>query len=186
MRVTPIRPGRSPWYLKPVFWLQRRHYGQVLLPGLLWGRHPGLLLGVAFFFGRLVRRKSPIPTDLRALVCVRISQINHCAFCVDINGAGYLGIGGVLETKLRELSRWRESSLFDEREGCVLAYAEAVTDSRQTVDDALFDALRRYFDDDGLVLLTALVAFQNMSSKFNAALGVPPQGFCRIAAGGEG
>jgi len=40
--------------------------------------------------------------------------------------------------------------------------------------------LEEHFDDDAIVELTGLIAFQNMSSKFNAALGVPPQGFCRI------
>lgn len=185
MRVSPINPRQAPWYLKPVYWLQKRHYGQILLPGLLWGRQPGLMLGVAFLFGRLVRKGTALPPDLRALVCVRISQINHCDFCVDINGAGFLNIEGVLRDKLQELSGWRDSSLFDDRERCVLAYAEAVTDSRERVEDPLFDFLRRYFDDDGLVLLTGLIAFQNMSSKFNAALAVPPQGFCRIPAGGE-
>ncbi len=185
MRISPQLPEQSPWYLKPVYWLQKRHYGQALLPGLLWGRHPGLLLGVAFLFGRLSRKKSAIPPSLRALVCVRISQINDCAFCVDINGAGYLEMSGALEEKLRELSGWKDSPLFSDLERRVLAYAEAMTDSRLRVDDALFESLRQDFDDDGLVLLTSLVAFQNMSSKFNAALAVPPQGFCRIPAGGK-
>jgi hypothetical protein len=40
--------------------------------------------------------------------------------------------------------------------------------------------LRQYFVDDAIVELTALIAFQNMSSKFNSALAVPPQGFCKL------
>lgn len=39
--------------------------------------------------------------------------------------------------------------------------------------------LKRHFDEDAIIELTALIAFQNLSSKFNATLGVPPQGFCR-------
>jgi len=46
------------------------------------------------------------------------------------------------------------------------------------VDDAVFARLHHEFADDAIVELTALVAFQNLSSKFNAALGVPAQGFC--------
>ncbi len=185
MRIPPIAPEQSPWWLKPVYWLQKRHYGQVLLPGLIWGRHPGLFLGVAFLFGQLTRRKPPLSPDLRALVCVRVSQINDCSFCVDINGAGYLDENGAMEKKLQELSRWRESTLFNDLERRVLAYAEAMTDSRTRVDDTLFDSLRRDFDENGLVHLTGLIAFQNMSSKFNAALAIPPQGFCKIS-GEEG
>jgi hypothetical protein len=50
------------------------------------------------------------------------------------------------------------------------------------VTDDLFARLKRQFDDDAIVELTALIAFQNLSSKFNAALDVPPQGFCRLPA----
>ena len=42
------------------------------------------------------------------------------------------------------------------------------------------ESLRSYFDDDGIVELTGLIAFQNMSSKFNSALGVPARGFCKM------
>jgi len=42
------------------------------------------------------------------------------------------------------------------------------------------ERLKQHFDDDAVIELTALIAFQNMSSKFNSALGVPAQGFCRV------
>jgi len=179
MRIQPRTLGDYPWYLRPLVWLQRRHYGQVLQPGLLWGRHPGLLFGVAFLLGGLSRRKSALTPALRAMVCVRVSQINDCPFCIDINGASYLAAGGAHADKLLGLAEWREATGFTEQERLVLAYAESMTDSLQSVDDARFARLRQHFDDDGLVELTALIAFQNMSSKFNAALAVPPQGFCR-------
>jgi len=44
-----------------------------------------------------------------------------------------------------------------------------------------FDRLRKHFDDEAIIELTALIAFQNLSSKFNASLAVAPQGFCNIA-----
>jgi len=53
-----------------------------------------------------------------------------------------------------------------------------MTRSDASVDDALIGRLKSHFDDDAIIELTALIAFQNLSSKFNAALGVPPQGFC--------
>jgi alkylhydroperoxidase family enzyme len=46
----------------------------------------------------------------------------------------------------------------------------------------MVDRLRNYFDDDGIVELTGLIAFQNLSSKFNSALDVPAQGFCNLGA----
>jgi alkylhydroperoxidase family enzyme len=68
-----------------------------------------------------------------------------------------------------------------------LEYAEAMTWSDREVDDDLFGRLRHDFDDDAIIELTGLIAFQNMSSKFNSALAVPPAGFCRMPdAGDEG
>jgi alkylhydroperoxidase family enzyme len=72
--------------------------------------------------------------------------------------------------------------LFSEREKAALAYAEAATRSDLHVDAVLVSSLRRYFDDQAIVELAALIAYQNMSSKFNAALGVPAHGFCPVSA----
>ena len=69
--------------------------------------------------------------------------------------------------------------MFDDRQKAALAYAEAMTRTDVGVDDTLMEHLKSYFDDDSVIELTALIAFQNMSSKFNAALDVAPQGFCR-------
>ena len=49
------------------------------------------------------------------------------------------------------------------------------------VTDELMAGLRRHYSDDAIIELTALVAFQNLSSKFNSALDVPPQGFCHLS-----
>ena len=53
------------------------------------------------------------------------------------------------------------------------------TRTDRQVEDEQVESLRSYFDNDGIVELTELVALQNMSSKFNSALGVPAQGFCK-------
>jgi len=87
VRVAEKALGRYPWYLRPFFWKQRRKYGQVLTPGLLWGRVPKLFMAVAVLYGVLDRRGSPIDPVLRSLVTVRVSQMNWCRFCVDINSA---------------------------------------------------------------------------------------------------
>lgn len=179
MHIAP-RPERScPWYLRPFFWNQRRKYGRVLEAALLWARAPRLFLGVALLYGMIDRRSSPIDPALRSLVTVRVSQLNGCAFCVDLNSATLLK-RGISEEKAAALRAWRESALFDARERAALDYAEAVTLSDRQPEDAQFAALRRHFSDDAIVELTGLVAFQNLSSKFNAALGVPPQGFCAL------
>ena len=62
-----------------------------------------------------------------------------------------------------------------------LAYAEAITRTDAGVDEQLMARVKKHFNDDAVIELTAVIAFQNMSSKFNSALDVAPQGFCRVA-----
>lgn len=168
-----------PWLIRLFFWKQRRTYGQVLDPGLIWARSPWVFAGVALLYGAINRRRSPLSPALRSLVTVRVSQINHCAFCVDINSATLLK-RGVPHEKVVSLADWRVSDLFDDEERLALDYSEAMTRSDTRVDDALKSKLVEHFGDDALVELTALIAFQNLSSKFNAALDIPLQGFCAI------
>jgi len=166
-----------PWFIRLFFWKQRRTYGRVLDPGLLWGRSPWVFASVALLYGALDRRSSPIAPALRSLVTVRVSQINHCAFCVDINSAT-LAKRGVPMEKIDALSDWGGSPLFNGEERLALEYAEAITLNR--VDDDLRGRITQHWKDDAIVELTGLIAFQNLSSKFNAALDVPAQGFCRV------
>ena len=85
--------------------------------------------------------------------------------------------------KVAALAEWRASPLFDERERAALAYAEVMTVTGCSAEEGLRAELRKLFGDDGVVELTGLIAFQNLSSKFNAALDVPAQGFCRLPGG---
>ena len=179
MRIKEKLLSEYPWYLRPFFWNQKRKYGQILKPGLLWGRVPKLFIAVATLYGVLDRKRSPISPVLRSLITVRVSQINWCRFCVDINSATLAERSGSKE-KVEALENWRESSLFDKQEKTALEYAEAITLSDRHVEDELIDRLRNYFNEDGIIELTGLIAFQNLSSKFNNALDVEPQGFCKI------
>ncbi len=174
--VTP--PGTVyPWYVRLIFALQRRKHGAELEPARLWGRMPRTFLLLTLLYRSIDRKGSPIEAGLRALVQVRISQINWCAFCADLNGAAALE-RAVAPDKLLALAEYESSALYTERERAALAYAEAATDPAKRVDDACFARLRANFDEQAILDLTALVAFQNLSSKFNAALALPSQGFC--------
>ncbi len=179
MHIDPKSEADCSWYLKPFFWRQRRKYGKTLDAALLWARAPRLFLGVATLYGMIDRRSSPVEPALRSLITVRVSQLNGCSFCVDLNSATLINRGASLE-KVAALSRWQENKLFDERERRALDYAEAMTLSGRGVTAQHIADLRVHFDDDAIVELTGLIAFQNLSSKFNAALAVAPQGFCEL------
>jgi len=70
--------------------------------------------------------------------------------------------------------------LFSESERVALEYAERITHTDQTVDDAFFANLKKHFDEAQIVELTAAIAFENFRSKFNPTLGVEAQGFCMV------
>ena len=179
MRISPKPLRTCPWYLWPFFWNQQRKYRAVLDAARLWARAPKVFLGVAFLYGMIDRRSSPLPPVLRSLITVRVSQLNGCRFCVDINSATLLKRGVALG-KLDALDVWQQSDLFSESERIALEYAEAVTLHSGAIEEDLTNRLKKHFEEDAIIELTALIAFQNLSSKFNSALGVPPQGFCRI------
>ena len=181
MRISAKDLSDYPWYLKPFFWNQRRKYGQVLKPALVWARVPKLFVAVASLYGALDRRSSPLSPELRSLITVRVSQINWCRFCVDINSATLAERSGSSD-KVEAVENWRESDSFSERERIALEYAEAITFTDERVTERLMGELRSHFDEDAIVELTALIAFQNLSSKFNSALDLPAQGFCNIPA----
>lgn len=180
MRVSTKPLKNYPLFIRPFFWNQRRKYGQVLIPGMLWGRVPKLFAAVAILYGVLDRSKSPLDPVLRSLVTVRVSQINWCQFCIDINSASLAERSGSTE-KVAAVEEWQSSDLYSEKERLALEYAEAVTYSDRQVSDELMARLKLVFDEDSIVELTGLIAFQNLSSKFNSALDVAPQGFCQIS-----
>jgi AhpD family alkylhydroperoxidase len=171
--------GRYPWFIRIFFWKQRRTYGKVLEPSLLWGRSPWIFASVALLYGALNRRSSPLSPALRSLVTVRVSQINHCAFCVDINSATLLKRGVAMD-KIEALADWRETDMFGADERLALEYAEMMTVTGDGVSAELRARLKARWSEDEIVELTGLIAFQNLSSKFNSALDVPPQGFCIV------
>ena len=177
---TAALPDRAyAWYVRLIFALQRRKYGAELASARLWGRLPRTFLMLTLLYRSIDRKGSPVDAALRSLVQVRVSQINGCGFCADLNGAAALE-RGIEPAKLAALSDWEQSPAFDERERAALAYTEAATDSTRRVDDACFARLRALFDEDAVLELTALIAFQNLLSKFNAALALAPQGLCPV------
>jgi alkylhydroperoxidase family enzyme len=84
------------------------------------------------------------------------------------------------EAKLQAAANWRDNEIFSAEERLALDYAERMTITGQTVDDALFAELKRHYSEAQIVELTAAIALENFRSKFNPALGIEAQGFCMI------
>lgn len=78
------------------------------------------------------------------------------------------------------IDKYEEKEDFTEKEKVVLRFADVVTLSRSPIDKSEFDKLKTFFNDREIIDLVAWISFQNMSSKFNSALDIPSQGFCRL------
>ena len=82
---------------------------------------------------------------------------------------------GVSDEKINALADYATSDLYNETERVALEFADAMTITGRDVNDELFARLRGFFDEDALVELTATIAWENASSKFNRAMRVPSQ-----------
>ena len=82
---------------------------------------------------------------------------------------------GLSDEKIQALDDWANSTLFDSLERTALEYADAITLSEQDVSDELFTRLEAHFSAEAIVELTAVIAWENASSKFNRALRVESQ-----------
>lgn len=106
-------------------------------------------------------KKTTIDEKLRALVELRTSQINGCAYCVDMHSQEARKAGET-QQRLDCLVVWRETTLFDDRERAALAWAEAVTRVAETgVPGDVYNEVCRHFSDREVVDLTHIVALMN-------------------------
>jgi AhpD family alkylhydroperoxidase len=102
-------------------------------------------------------RKSGIEKPLLELIRTRASQINGCAYCLDMHTKDARAAGET-EQRLYTLSAWRETPFFTDRERAALEWTEAVTQiCGNHVSDALYERVRQYFGDKELVDLTMAV-----------------------------
>ena len=122
-------------------------------------------------------RKSGLPPALIELVKLRASQINGCAFCVDLHSRDARA-GDESERRLHHLPVWRDSPLFAAPERAALAWTEALTRIADGhPEDELYADVRRHFDDGQIAHLTALVGLINAWNRLATSLAyeVPAQ-----------
>src|SRR4051812_39938196 len=119
-------------------------------------------------------QSSSLPQNLLLLLKLRVSQINGCAYCIDMHSKD-LRAAGESEQRLYMLDAWRESPFYTDRERAALAWAEAVTlVSEDHVPDEVHEAARSQFSDEELVNLTLAIVTINGWNRLNIALRTVP------------
>jgi AhpD family alkylhydroperoxidase len=117
---------------------------------------------------------SSIEQSIRDLVDIRASQLNGCAFCVDMH-VKEATIHGERALRLHHLAAWRESTLFAPRERAALAWTEILTNlPAQGVPDDVYDRVRSQLSEKELSDLTFLVMAINAWNRVNVAFRVVP------------
>ncbi len=118
--------------------------------------------------------KSTVEKKLLHLIKLRVSQINGCAFCLDMHWKD-LKVEGETEQRMYSLDAWRETSYYTDRERAALAWAEAVTNITDGhAPDEVFEEARQYFSEQEMADLTLAVTAINSWNRVSIAFRVVP------------
>jgi AhpD family alkylhydroperoxidase len=121
--------------------------------------------------------------SLIELVKMRASQINRCAFCLDMHGRDARR-NGETEQRLYVLNGWEESALYSPRERAALAWTESVTLVAATgAPDGAYAPLRQHFSEKEIVDLTVLIGLINMWNRLGVGFRLEPEGDSRAIDG---
>ncbi|WP_129838316.1 carboxymuconolactone decarboxylase family protein [Streptomyces sp. RFCAC02] len=114
----------------------------------------------------------PVPRTTLDLIRLRVSQINGCAFCVDMH-AREAAEAGVSDQRLHALAAWRDAPFYSEAERAALALAEAATripDNPAGVPDDVWEAAAAHYDEESLAVLVMAIAAINAWNRINVTV----------------
>lgn len=131
------------------------------------------MIGLETYLARQSRREDGVDKPLMELVKIRVSQINQCAYCLDMHTKDARALGET-EQRIYALSAWREAPFFSDRERAALAWAEANTLLPQGVSQQLFEEVREYFSEAQLANLTLAIATINAWNRFGVSFAPVP------------
>ena len=131
------------------------------------------MMGLETYLARQSRSEDGVDKSLMELVKIRVSQINQCAFCIDMHTKDARA-GGETEQRIYALSAWRETPFFNDHERAALAWAEANTLLPQGVSQLLFEEVREHFSEAQLTNLTLAIATINAWNRFGVSFAPVP------------
>ena len=172
-RIPPIEvTGFFGWMVKR---FSRKVLGQVPdAIGVMWHNKP--VLKTMMGFGSKADKWDRLDPNLKSFSHMAVAAFVGCSWCLDY---GYFQARneGLALAKASQVPRWRESRVFTSLERDVMEYAEAMSDTPPRVTDELSARLLEQLGTAALIQLTAWVAFANMTTRSNIAMGIEAQGF---------
>jgi alkylhydroperoxidase family enzyme len=142
--------------------------------GVYW--HNPKVLNATSRFGGKLQKWDACDEGLKSFAHMAVASLVGCTWCLDFN---YFEVRnkGLDVDKAREIPRWRESDVFSPLERDVLEYAESMSLTPPTVTDDLVNRLHAALGPAAVVELTSVIAFANMTTRGNVALGIESDGF---------
>ena len=155
----------------------RKLLGDVPEPAeVMWHNRPVLNSFTAL--GRKAQKWDRLDPNLKSFAHMAVAALVGCSWCLDF-GYFHAHNGGLDEAKASQVPRWRESPVFTSLERDVMEYAEAMSVTPPRVTDDLFAHLLERLGAPAMVELTASIAFANMTTRSNTAMGIEAQGFSK-------
>ena len=152
-----------------------RMFGQVPESlGVMWHHVPALKASMRY--GQKLQKWDRCDEGLKSFAHMAVASLIGCSWCLDFNYFMAKNQGLDVD-RAREIPRWRESDVFTPLEREVLGYAESMSQTPPTVTDEMVASLLSQLGEAGLLELTSVIGFANLTTRSNVALGIESEGF---------
>jgi uncharacterized peroxidase-related enzyme len=170
-RLAPLAPEATP-ELKESFDLYRRALGFVPNSVLIMQRRPKVVRALAQLAAAVWDPESTVELGFKRLIAHVASRAHGCQYCMAHTAGAALKLG-VSEEKLAAVWEYRSSPLYNAAERVALDYALAAASVPNDVTDELFAEMRRHWDEDQIVEITATVALFGFMNRWNDTMATP-------------
>src|SRR6516164_6443822 len=188
MRIAPVRRENAKEFAS-VFAITEAVMGFVPNSMFTMARDPALLAAFSELSALIVIRPGRLDPGLKALIMYMVSRSAGCQYCA-AHSANLAALRDVPTRKIEALGQFEQSPDFSKAERAALHFAQAAGKAPNAVGDVEFADLRRHFDDDQILEMTAVLALMGFLNRWNDTLATPleagPRNFaeCRLAANG--
>ena len=136
--------------------------------------HSPRLADAWFNFNQAVRYGTEIDGQSREIAVIRVAILNNVEYVKRAHGPSYALKEGLTPEQVSEITDWRSSNLFNDKQRALLAYTDAMTQQIEVADD-LFGEIRKHFSERQTVELTMLIGTYNMFTRVLQALKIDPE-----------
>jgi len=171
-RIAPLEPSLNAIELEKAFAQYRQSLGFVPNSVLIMQRRPKLVTALARLASAVWDPDSTVDLGFKRLISHVASRAHGCQYCMAHTAGGALHLG-VDSAKLEAVWAYQSSPLYTEAERIALDFSIAAASVPNAVDDAMFEKMRRHWDDDQIVEITAVISLFGFMNRWNDTMATP-------------